>query len=137
MGIDESCCIRYSREEYIALTIEMASNHTLNKEIRSQILQYKYRLYSNQTVLQEWEDMLLYVYHAPRPVPFTSRSPSVHPHIHPDVLHDLEIIQQSSSWNSSELSEELVLAMSTPYLDPPVRVKDRIQTMNYDIISRV
>ena len=76
MGIECSLCIAYDEETYIASSIEIASNQTLQRTLRGEILQHKVRLYENKTVIEEWEHMLRYVMSIPRPVPFSFASTS-------------------------------------------------------------
>lgn len=122
----------------------MAQNHTFNHVIRSQILQSKSRLYRNQSVLQEWEDMLHYIHNSPRPVPFYSHSSSlIYPYpnptdtVHPHIVSDLQTIQKFNFSQTERIPEEFFFALSIPYIDPPLRVKDLMPSVNYDITSRL
>jgi tetratricopeptide (TPR) repeat protein len=63
------CCVADSLEAYVAMAINLASNHTLNDNIRSMIRRSNYRLYENTSVIEEWNAMLAYVSQASRPQP--------------------------------------------------------------------
>lgn len=47
------------------LAFAIASNPALSKQLRSDILKYKSRLYSNYSVITEWENMLQYIHSRP------------------------------------------------------------------------
>jgi hypothetical protein len=90
-------------------------------------------------VIAEWEQMLRHVYQAPRPVPFsssTSSLPSSAPweeeSVHPDIFSDLRSIytaaaggsQSHCDGSSSRLCEVVSFALSIPFNEAPLRLRD-------------
>jgi hypothetical protein len=147
MGVACKLCIAYDDETYIAASIEIASNKTLQGMLRQDIMKYKHRLYENKTVIEEWEHMLRYVLTVPRPVPFEAAAAT---EIASDVksalsittaiesnaamtdgvnwLQDLKRIHASSNSGFTfeewikELPLNVSIALSFPYSAAPLRL---------------
>ena len=74
MGIGEECVCN-SLEEYVDAAVRLGGDvDGANTRLRDGILRYNSRLYGNYSVIQEWQDMLLYIAAAPRPVPHPDRA---------------------------------------------------------------
>jgi hypothetical protein len=88
-------------------------------------------------VIAEWEQMLRHVYQAPRPVPFSSplssptsslpSAPWEEENVHPDILSDTAAAGGSQSHcggSSSRLCQTVSLALSIPFNEAPLRLRD-------------
>lgn len=153
IGLDDintdDCCVTNKLSKYIAMARLIANNKTLQYRIKRSILSYSWRLYENQTTIDEWNRMLLYVANNPRPVPqlvsFKSLkeyadpddsirrsmatvtigqiSKSIHEYGHDSCSYHLLSIYKSLLSNPSWLYSELVHATFT-YISPATKLRD-------------
>lgn len=115
----------------------VASNKTLNQQIRQEILQLNSKLYSNETVINEWEIMLLSIHKLSRPVPFIdnglilplSNQNHEKENIHKDILNDIKIINDNNFNLFDHLLSKDLLAFSIPYNIEPIRISDEIKLL--------
>ena len=60
--------VSYNDEDYISTAVRVATNRTLESEIRGQILQRVSVLYENRKVVEEWEQFLEFAANNERPI---------------------------------------------------------------------
>lgn len=69
-GKDMANCIASSNAEYISAAIAIADDYAgIQSKLRRDISKTNYRLYFNDSVVKEWEKMLMFVHVNPRPIP--------------------------------------------------------------------
>lgn len=129
--------VAFILEDYIAGAVAIASNKTLQSDLRRDILSSNHRLYANMSVLQEWERMLHYISSVPRPVPYehyrqkrrdgqSNKSPLT-PYDLDNCGEDVRVAQkEAENINiSGEIAPEIEMALSIPYegLEPIILSK--------------
>ena len=70
MGINFTCCVAYDSASFITKALYMTNNAIYRKQIKNSILINNFKLFENNNVLTEWQNMLLLVNALPRPQPF-------------------------------------------------------------------
>jgi hypothetical protein len=115
-------CVDRVSAEYIHGAVAIASNSTLRQHLRADILRSNSRLYNNQSVIAEWEEMLKYIVSVPRPTPFagllTGDEPTAGLKYDMDdkSVSDAALIKSRSFvMREGSFAEELDLALSLPY----------------------
>ena len=127
-------------DDYINLILTVASNQTLNLQIRQQILQFNSNLYYNETVIREWEIMLLLIQKSPRPVPFLydgllfpwkaeNKDQNMSLLIHSDIINDIQKINENDNSLLNNFSLKDFLSLSIPYNIEPIRVSDELKLL--------
>ena len=67
MGV--KCCVVHNADDYVSLAVDIASNASLQQDIRQAIRNSHHLLFEREDVVREWERLLISVVALPRPRP--------------------------------------------------------------------